>query len=67
MPETPSVSAAAVAAHDGPVLFIADAPNGLERKLLETWMAPGGAVVNVSSISALAALNVCPVGPSTTR
>lgn len=44
MPETPSVSAAAVAAHDGPVLFIADAPNGLERKLLERCLAPGGAV-----------------------
>jgi glycerol-3-phosphate O-acyltransferase len=44
VPESPPISAAAVAAHDGPVLYIADAPNRLERKLLETCLAPGGEV-----------------------
>jgi glycerol-3-phosphate O-acyltransferase len=37
--ENSAPGAAAVAAHDGPVLFIADAPNGLERRLLEACIA----------------------------
>jgi len=39
VPEAPGFSAAATAAHGGPVLFIADAPNSLERKLLERCFA----------------------------
>ena len=40
MPEASAISA--VAAHDGPVLFIADAPNSLERKLLGTCLRENG-------------------------
>ena len=39
MPETAGIAAAAIAAHDGPVLYIADAGNGTERKLLEACLA----------------------------
>ena len=35
MAEAPGFSAGVEAVHEGPVLFIADAPNGLERKLLQ--------------------------------
>jgi len=42
VPETPGFSVAGIAAHDGPVLFIADSPNGLERRLLETCLADAG-------------------------
>jgi glycerol-3-phosphate O-acyltransferase len=40
VPEAPAL--AALAQHDGPVLFIADAPNALERKLLETCLRQNG-------------------------
>jgi len=51
VPDRLGFSDAGIAAHDGPVLFIADAPNGLERKLLEACLAgerqaqPGKATV----------------------
>jgi glycerol-3-phosphate O-acyltransferase len=43
VPETPGFSAAGIAKHDGPVLFIADAPNGLEKNLLDACLAARGA------------------------
>lgn len=42
VPDVPGFSAANIAAHDGPVLFIADAANGLERKLLESCLSAAG-------------------------
>jgi hypothetical protein len=43
MKRVPEASAfSAVAAHDGPVLFIADASNSLERKLLGTCLRENG-------------------------
>jgi len=42
VPEAPAFGAVVAAAHDGPVLFIADAPNGLERKLLQACFISEG-------------------------
>ena len=65
VPEPGLIGAASVAAHEGPVLFIVDAPNGLERRLLEACLSPGGAINRGGSQPDRAYLDLSGRGAST--